>query len=120
MKLKPHIVWTSCATHCLDLMLEYIEKTKGVHTVVKKAHSITVFLYNHIRLLELMRRKFGGKDLTITGITTFTTSYLNLQSLYKNREKLKELFVSLEYNSLPWSKKKEGKVACNICLSMYF
>ena len=79
-------------------MLEYIGKTKGVHAVVKKARSITVFLYKHTRLLELMRRKLGGKDLTRTGVTRFVISYLNIQSLYKNRKKLRKLFVSPEYN----------------------
>ena len=80
-------------------MLEYIGKTKSIYVVVKKAWAITVFLYKHARLLELMRRKSGGKNLERTGILRFATSFLNLQNLYK--EKLRELFVSPEYMALP-------------------
>jgi len=76
---RPSIFWNGCAAHCLDLMLEDIGKLPSVDQTITKAKSLTVFLYAHTRVLDLMRQ-FLGKDLVRCGITRFATCYLNLKS----------------------------------------
>jgi len=58
---RPSIFWNGCAAHCIDLMLEDIGKLPLVDQTITKAKSLTVFLYAHTRLLDLLR-KFIGKD----------------------------------------------------------
>ena len=72
---RPSIFWNGCAAHCIDLMLEDIGKLPLVDETISKARSLTVFLYAHTRVLDLMR-KFLGKDLVRCGTTRFATAYL--------------------------------------------
>lgn len=37
--------WTSCAAHCLDLMLEGIGKLPEMKLTLKKAMSVTSYVY---------------------------------------------------------------------------
>jgi hypothetical protein len=55
MKRIPHLFWTPCATHCLDLLLEGIEKINEFNTCINMAKKLSRFLYNHGRLHNLMR-----------------------------------------------------------------
>ena len=48
---KYNFYWTSCATHCIDLMFEDIGKRQSVADVITKARKITNFIYNHSWLL---------------------------------------------------------------------
>ncbi|KAM1394352.1 hypothetical protein ACFX2F_030404 [Malus domestica] len=56
-KLMKHhnVFWTSCATHCIDLMFEAMGKRENVATMVKIARTITNYIYNHGWLLAKMR-----------------------------------------------------------------
>ena len=60
MERRPHIFWTPCAAHCIDLMLMDIGKIRRVQKIVELAQSITRFIYNHTWILSLMR-SFTGK-----------------------------------------------------------
>ena len=79
-KLKT-IFWTTCAAHCIDLMLEDIGKLDWVKNTVDHAKSITKFIYNHSWILSLMRRHIGGRDIIRLAITRFATHFLTLQSM---------------------------------------
>nr|AAK43495.1 hypothetical protein [Oryza sativa Japonica Group] len=59
---RPSIFWNGCAAHCLDLMLEDIGKLGPVEETIANARQVTVFLYAHTRVLDLMR-KFLNRDL---------------------------------------------------------
>ena len=48
------ILFAPCATHCLDLTLEDIGKYSWVKGAFQKAHTVTKFMYNHMRVLSLM------------------------------------------------------------------
>ncbi|WVZ53114.1 LOW QUALITY PROTEIN: hypothetical protein U9M48_004100 [Paspalum notatum var. saurae] len=103
----PHIFWTSCAAHCIDLMLEDIGKISMVHNMIQDGKSITNLLYRHVRLLALMQQ-FTNGDLVRAGTTRFATSYLNLRSLYDKRNELKQWFASKDWAESSWSKQKAG------------
>jgi hypothetical protein len=96
MESIPHLFWTLCAAHCLDLLLEDIGKIKSFITCMNQAKKVSRFLYKHGRLHSLMRDKIGG-DLVRPGITRFATSFLTLASMHKLKNGLKSLFLSDEW-----------------------
>ncbi|XP_066391724.1 uncharacterized protein [Miscanthus floridulus] len=107
---RSSIFWNGCAAHCLDLMLEDIGKLGPVDETIANARQVTVFLYAHTRVLDLMR-KFLKKDLVRSGVTRFATAYLNLKSLLDNKKELTRLFKSDEMEELGYLKQAKGKKA---------
>jgi hypothetical protein len=102
------IWWTPCAAHCLDLMLEDIGKIEWVKKTVEQGKSIR-YIYNHTWVLNLMRKKTGGKELVRSAITRFVTNFLTLQSMINQKANLSKMFSCNEWNASQWSKKAEGK-----------
>jgi hypothetical protein len=116
---RPSLFWNGCAAHCLDLMLEDIGKLQPVEETIASARQVTVFLYAHTRLLDLMR-KFLKKDLVRSGVTRFATAYLNLKSLLDSRKELIKLFKSDEMEELGYLKQAKGKKANKVIMSETF
>jgi hypothetical protein len=94
MERIPTLWWTPCAAHCLNLMLGSICKLKQFSECITNGKRVTTFIYRHTKILDEMRLKTDGKELVRAGATRFATNFLNLQSLHKHRQALKELFVS--------------------------
>lgn len=112
----PSIFWTGCAAHTIDLMLEDIGKLPKVAATISKAKCLTIFLYAHTRVLDLMR-KYLSRDLVRSGVTRFATAYLNLKSLLDNKKQLLRLFREDELNELGYLKSVKGKKAHKIVTS---
>ena len=83
----PTIFWTYCVAHCIDLMLEYIGKLHWIHEVVEKEKSITKYLYNHIIVLNTMRKYTEGKEIVQPAVTRFATNFISFQSVAKDKSK---------------------------------
>ncbi|XP_058097309.1 uncharacterized protein LOC131242586 [Magnolia sinica] len=116
---KFNIYWTPCAAHCIDLMLEEIGQRDSVRKTIQDARKVTNFIYNHSWLLAAMRECCGG-DIVRPGATRFATNFIALDSLYRHRVGLRNLFRSERY--MEWNQKKtEGaKICSNIVLSDAF
>ncbi|CAD6225790.1 unnamed protein product [Miscanthus lutarioriparius] len=119
MERIPHLFWTPCAAHCLDLLLEDIGKINEFNTCINMAKKVCRFMYKHGRILDLMRDKIGG-DLVRPAITRFATSFLTLASMHKNKTGLRNLVVSEEWQATNFSSTTEGRQVENIILSMPF
>lgn len=119
MERIPHLFWTPCAAHCLDLLLEDIGKIKEFKTCINNAKKVSRFIYKHGRLLDQMREKIGG-DLVRPAVTRFATSFLTLASMHRHRNGLRNLFVSEEWHATRFPNSAEGKQVENIVLSMPF
>ncbi|XP_039840065.1 uncharacterized protein LOC120699998 [Panicum virgatum] len=119
MERIPHLFWTPCAAHCLNLMMHDIGQIKEFNTTINMAKKLSRFLYKHGRLLEFMRKKIDG-DLVRPVVTRFATSYLTLASMLQKRQGLKALFVSPQWSSSAWSKSAEGQQCERIVLSAPF
>jgi len=52
---RPHLCWTPCATHCLDLILEDIRKIDHSKRCLKRAVAFSGFIYNHLYVLNITR-----------------------------------------------------------------
>jgi hypothetical protein len=113
MNMFPTLFWTLCAAHYLDLMLEVIGKIKKFSGCIAKT-KITRFIYGHGRIYDLMRTKTNVRELVRLATTRFTTSFLTLASMWKQRQGLKALFVSDECSE---SKLKNTEVekTCVVC-----
>jgi len=119
MERIPHLFWTPCAAHCLNLLLQDIGEIKQFNITINSAKKVSRFLYKHGRLLDLMRQKIGG-DLVRPAVTRFATSYLTLASMYKHKNGLRNLVVSEEWHNNSLSRSAEGKRVENIILSPTF
>eukprot|EP00253_Pinus_taeda_P031114 PITA_31114 len=102
------IFWTSCAAHCIDLMLEDIGKLHWIHEVVEKAKSITKYLYNHTIVLNTMRKHTEGKEIIRPTVTRFATNFISLQSVVEQKINLKRMFLGPEWMASKHSKTLEG------------
>jgi hypothetical protein len=107
MERIPHLFWTPCAAHCLNLLLQDIGEIKEFNTAINLRKRVCRFLYKHGRILDLMRQKIGG-DLVRPAVTRFATSYLTLASIYKHKNGLRA-FVSEEWHANNLSNTSEGK-----------
>jgi hypothetical protein len=78
--------WTPCAVHCIDLMLEDMEKIPWIKEIVESARSVTkyIYIYNHTYVLTLMRQFTWNKELVCPSITRFATSFIALQSFHNS------------------------------------
>ncbi|KAL6661838.1 hypothetical protein ACP70R_001222 [Stipagrostis hirtigluma subsp. patula] len=119
MERIPHLFWTPCAAHCLDLMLEDIGKIKEFNTCINNAKKVCRFFYKHGRVLDLMRDKIGG-DLVRPAVTRFATSFLTLASMHKHKQGLRSLFVSKEWQDNKLSATIEGEAVEKIVMSVPF
>ncbi|XP_058100273.1 uncharacterized protein LOC131245081 isoform X2 [Magnolia sinica] len=102
------IFWSPCASHCLNLILEEISKIDWVHRCISQAQSISKFIYNHTWVLDLMRKFTGGQELVRTSITRSASTFLTLQSMLKQRPRLRHMFNSPEYSSSQYANKTQS------------
>lgn len=108
MKQRKHMWWTPCAAHCIDLMLEDISKLKVFEVTIQKAKSIVKFIYGHTVVLSLMRTFTDNKEIIRPAVTRFATSFLSLQSLFKQKQALITMFSSKEWNECGFAKHRDA------------
>nr|GEW58050.1 zf-CCHC domain-containing protein/DUF4219 domain-containing protein/UBN2 domain-containing protein [Tanacetum cinerariifolium] len=53
---RPNLYWTPCAAHRIELMLEDIKKLERVKSSLKKAMFLNGYIYNHVGLVNMIRR----------------------------------------------------------------
>ncbi|XP_073219750.1 uncharacterized protein [Cicer arietinum] len=117
---RPHLFWTPCAAHCLDLMLEDIGKIAKVKMVIQKGISLVGFIYNHTLALNIMRKNTGNVELVRHGVTRFATTFLTLQRLHKQKTNLRKMFTSEEWLKSKAANDPKGKKATRIVLLTSF
>ena len=54
-----HINWSPCAAHCLNLIFKDIGKMDHVVELIRRASNVTIFVYNHVSLLNWLRKREG-------------------------------------------------------------
>ncbi|XP_057854140.2 uncharacterized protein LOC131064126 [Cryptomeria japonica] len=109
MERHPSIVWTPCAAHCIDLMLEDIGKIPWVKRCVERARNVCKFVYNHSWVLALMRQYTEQKELARPRITRFATNFLTLQSMLRFKSALRRMIVGEEWSSSSYATTPAGK-----------
>ncbi|TYK03327.1 hypothetical protein E5676_scaffold6571G00020 [Cucumis melo var. makuwa] len=75
---RPQLIWSPCAAHCLDLMLEDIYKISNIRKALKRGMEISNFIYVRPGLLNMMRRFTNQKELVRPAKTRFATACITL------------------------------------------
>ncbi|XP_059629108.1 uncharacterized protein LOC132271681 isoform X2 [Cornus florida] len=88
-----------CASQCLNAILEEFSKVDWVNRCILQAQAISKFIYNNSLMLELMKKFTGGQDIIRSGFTKSVSNFLSLQSVLKQRSRLKHMFTSHEFSS---------------------
>ncbi|GER48557.1 hAT transposon superfamily [Striga asiatica] len=105
---RPHLFWTPCAAHCVDLILEDIGKLPYIKDTLKKAMSVNAYIYVRLGVVNMLRHFTGEKELVRAGVTRFTTAFLTLERMQILKEKLRDMFRSRQWEDSQW-KKEAGK-----------
>ncbi|KAJ9561947.1 hypothetical protein OSB04_007107 [Centaurea solstitialis] len=69
MAKRPHLYWTPCAAHCIDLMLEDIGNIPKVRTTLQRAMALNGYIYNRVAVVNLMRKFTGKRELVRPAVT---------------------------------------------------
>ncbi|RVW36710.1 hypothetical protein CK203_099204 [Vitis vinifera] len=83
MEKRKLLSWFPCAVHCIDLMLEDIGSMKKIKETLDQAKMITGFIYNSLKVVNLMKVFTKDRDLLKPGITRFATEFISLESLIR-------------------------------------
>ncbi|GJZ73249.1 zinc finger, CCHC-type containing protein [Tanacetum coccineum] len=96
--------------HCVNLMIGDIgEKIPKIKSALSDARAVVVYIYNHGRVLNMMRRLTNNKELHRSCVTRFATQFYTLKSVHENRHHLQVLFVSETWTKSDFAKKAVGK-----------
>ncbi|XP_028092495.1 uncharacterized protein LOC114292681 [Camellia sinensis] len=106
---RPHLYWTPCAVHCLDLMLKDIFKLSNFKKTFDRAIGMHGYIYNRPSLLNMMRHFTQLKELVKPAKTIFATAFLTLQRVYQQRNNLRKMFTSEEWTKSKWAKESREK-----------
>nr|XP_016436121.1 PREDICTED: uncharacterized protein LOC107762290 [Nicotiana tabacum] len=116
----PHIYWTSCAAHSINLIFGDIFKERSFSTVFNQAIRVHSYIVQRPLLLNMMKRFIKQRSLVKLAKTRFATAFLTLHMMYEHKSDLKKLFVSDEYTSSAYVREARGRESVDIILSPSF
>ncbi|XP_050238062.1 uncharacterized protein LOC126687544 [Mercurialis annua] len=108
MEAFPHIYWTGCAAHCIDLILEDFGKRKTIKDVMEIAKKITQSIYNHNWVCNYMKKITDGRDILRPGITRYAINFIALESIMRHKIGLRNMFESEEWLASKYGKATTG------------
>ncbi|KAF1891319.1 hypothetical protein Lal_00016950 [Lupinus albus] len=108
MEKRPHLYWSACSAHSLDLCLGDIGKKKSVQKSLEEAKTVTTFIYNHIWTVNLMKKYTECREIVCPSITRFATKFLQLQAIMNQKQGLKQMFNSEDFKKSKFYKQKNG------------
>ncbi|KAG7567725.1 Leucine-rich repeat [Arabidopsis thaliana x Arabidopsis arenosa] len=120
MAKRPHLYWTPCAPHCIDLILEDIGKIPQVKTVIKYCIFMNGYIYGHSSLVNMMRKFTNQGNLHIPAVTRFATSFITLAQYYRQRKNLRSFVNSQDWLYSKWPKEARARNVKRIILQDSF
>ncbi|XP_058228190.1 uncharacterized protein LOC131336397 isoform X1 [Rhododendron vialii] len=114
------LFWTVSASHCLELMLEKIGMMDLVKGILKKAKTITKFIYSRATVLKLMRCHTDGCDLIYPSRIKSAMPFLTLENIMSEMENLQKMFVSSEWSTSVWASSQEGRQVADLMADRSF
>ena len=115
----PSIVWTPCASHCLDLLMEDIGKLRWVKRVVQQAISIVTFFTMKVKVLATFR-EHSSLELKKPSSTRFAYMWILMERVYEVRSALRQTVVSTLWNEWDDQESEEAKGMQRLCLNENF
>ncbi|OAY70615.1 hypothetical protein ACMD2_21314, partial [Ananas comosus] len=105
--------------HCINLMMSDFGEINRVKKIVDTAQRVSKYLYNHLWVHALMM-KFTGRELVRPGITRFATNFIALNSILQNKNGLKSMFASDDWQTSRYASTADGKSIEQIIMSAKF
>ncbi|XP_058006808.1 uncharacterized protein LOC110648320 [Hevea brasiliensis] len=97
---RPHLYWTPYDAHCIDLMLEDIEKIPNIHNTIKRTVTLNGYIYIRPDVVNMVQRFTGERELIRPAVTRFATVFLTLQRIHKHKANLRKMFTSEEWTKI--------------------
>ncbi|KAG6765014.1 hypothetical protein POTOM_029028 [Populus tomentosa] len=111
---------TGCSV-LVDRWMDRINRTKDeVKEVLAKAKKVTRFIYNNARVLNLMRKKTGGRDIIQLSRTRFASIFLTLQTIVTLKGHLEQMFTSNSWMQSSFTKQRAGIEVAEILVDQLF
>ena len=88
-------------------MLEDIGSMKHIKETLDQANMITRFIYNSLKIVNLMNVFTKDRDLLRLGITRFATKFISLESLIRYEADLKGMCTTNEWREFNKDKSKK-------------
>ncbi|CAI5532855.1 unnamed protein product [Closterium sp. Naga37s-1] len=104
----PHIFFTNCAAHCLDLMLHDIGKIPAIKRVLAQVHSVVMMIEGCASAVVLFRELFTKLSLVRPGATRFGTQVIMLGRFLEVKRALRVIVISEEWEGVVVARTKEG------------
>ena len=87
MEKMKRLWWTLCAAHCIDLMLEDVEKLNVHVNALLRPMQVMKFIYGHTWVLSLMRTFTENHELIRPTLHSFLLHFL-LSKVFISKNKL--------------------------------
>ena len=82
------------------------EKIPKIKNVLVEARAVVVYIYNHGRILNMMRTLTKNRELHRSCFTRFATQFY---TIHENQHHLQVMFVSEQWKKSDYAKKAIGK-----------
>lgn len=105
-ELYPGIVFSPCAAHCLDLLLEDIGKMAWLKVIIDQGHDVVKFITNH-QTGQAIFRSHSKLELLKPVATRFASFFIMLQRVLECKDALQETVVNRDYKA--WMKNSTYK-----------
>ncbi|KAH6555369.1 hypothetical protein KP509_1Z261600 [Ceratopteris richardii] len=115
----PHIVWTPCETHCLDLLMEDIGKLTWVKACTLQASNIVTFFTQKVKVLAMFR-EHSKLEIKKPATTRFAYMWIVLSRLLEVKVPLRQTVVSTFWIEWDESTSEESKSMQRLCLDESF
>ncbi|CAI5511515.1 unnamed protein product [Closterium sp. Naga37s-1] len=116
----PHIFFTNCAAHCLDLMLHDIGNIPAVKRVLAQVHSVVMMIKGSASAVVLFRELFTKLSLVRPGATRFGTQVIMLGRFLEVKRALRAMVVSEEWDDVAVARTEEGMEVRKLLLDDVF
>ncbi|MCL7043806.1 hypothetical protein MKW94_016597 [Papaver nudicaule] len=116
----PNMYWTPCAAHSINLILKDFGELAHIKDVVKKASEVTKFIYNHLYVLKLLRKRTGWTEIIRPAATRFATNFIALQSILSHKHHLQGLVTCPDFVQSSYYKQVKARNMCKIVMDMEF
>ncbi|MBA0730776.1 hypothetical protein Golax_020389, partial [Gossypium laxum] len=105
MQKRRHLYWSTCSTHCLNLILEEIGNRKSVKKALDEAKNITSFIHNHTWTIDYMKKYTKGAELLRPRIIRFATNFIAFESIVRSKQALNEMVTSSAWKRSTYGRK---------------
>ncbi|KAH7423634.1 hypothetical protein KP509_12G065100 [Ceratopteris richardii] len=94
----PSIVWTPCAAHSIDLLIEDLGKIPWIHSIFSTCHKVVSLFTKRPKLLAIFR-SYSELDILKPAKTRFAYMCIVMERLLRVRQALMQTVVSTEWTA---------------------